>query len=922
MTLRSLGRSMIQRIAGGWYVGIPALILALMLCRTSAAEYLGNYSSHEIRDGSLVVYAGSAAISVSPYTSHIVRVSLFPDGTIESDSSIVVVLDPQGVEWQVTEQDSVLLVILSDLTIEVQKYPLRLRYEVDGMAVLSDENGFFWEGARRGIRFAIAPNEHIYGGGQRAIGIDRRGQQLDSYNASVYCYGWGAENLNITIPFLLSSRKYGLYFENTFPGHFDIAYSQSDVLEYSVSGGELSHFFIAGASAADLLDSYTQLTGRQPLPPRWALGYLQSRYGYENEGQARGVVSTFREEHIPLDAIILDLYWFGWGGMGNLNWDYSQWPNPAQMIRDFDSAGVKTILITEPYILESSSNFGTASASGYLTPDSTGNPVIMPSFWAGTAGLLDITLPEACDWFWSFYMNLANQGVGGWWCDLGEPELHPPEMIHHTGRAAEVHNVYSLLWAKLLYERYRQNFPDRRLFNLIRSGYAGMQRFSTFPWSGDVQRTFSGLQAQLPIMLSMGLSGVAYMGSDIGGFNCGPQNSELYIRWMQFGTFAPVMRAHGTGIPTEPIFWDPATRDLVADYIRLRYELLPYNYTLAWQNSITGTPLARPLFFDDPEEAVADLSDEYLWGPALLVAPILQENQTERTVYLPAGVWIDYWNDIAHIGGCWITAPAPLEIIPVYIRAGSFLPTRPSLESTNDYTTDTLFLHYYPDPSIPVSSYTLYNDDGKTPDAYAAGNYETMDFQGTASENDIVLLLDRHNHGYPGAPDSRKLYFQMHRIAHQPEQVRIAGTPLPFVQTMTDLLASDSAAFFEDAAHLLHIGFIWDGAPSTLQIEGEQLLSVPPHQTALEGNPTLYPNYPNPFNPTTQIQFDLQHSSEVTLKVFDIMGREVRTLLRAERLTAGTHVVTLDARALPSGIYFYRLETPGIAVTKKMVLIR
>jgi alpha-glucosidase (family GH31 glycosyl hydrolase) len=901
---------------------IYALLLTASLWRTSSAEYLSNYSSHEIRDESLIIYAGTSAISITPYTPNIIKVSLFPDGTIEPDSSVVVVLEPQNVEWQITDQDCVLHVTLGNLTLRIQKYPLRLRYMVNGTVVLSDENGFFWDGVERGVRFTLTPDEHVYGGGQRAISIDRRGQQLDSYNAPVYCYGFGAENLNITIPFLLSSRLYGLYFENTFPGHFDIGHSEPDVLEYRVDGGELSYFFIAGESVADLLDSYTHLTGKQPLPPRWALGYLQSRYGYENESQARGVVNTFREEHIPLDAIILDLYWFGWGGMGNLNWDYSHWPNPTQMIRDFDSVGVKTILITEPYIQESSSNFGTAYSSGYLTPDSTGNPVIMPNFWAGTAGLLDITLPEASDWFWSFYANLAGQGVGGWWCDLGEPELHPTEMVHHMGSAAEVHNIYSLLWAKLLYERYRQNFPDQRLFNLIRSGYAGMQRFSTFPWSGDVQRTFSGLQAQLPIMLSMGLSGVAYMGSDIGGFNCGPQDAELYIRWMQFGAFAPVMRAHGTGISTEPIFWDPATRDLVAEYIRLRYELLPYNYTLAWQNSIIGTPLARPLLFDEADESVANMYDEYLWGPSLLVAPVLQEGQTQRDVFLPSGVWIDYWSDATHIGRRWITAPAPLEKIPLYVRAGSFLPTKSSLECTEDYAIDTLFVHYYPDENVPTSTYTLYNDDGKTPNAYAAGQYETIDFQGTASVNNIPVQLERHNLGYPGAPNSIKMYFELHRIVHQPEIVRVAGTPLPFVQTLAELFASDSAVFFDETAHLLHTGFVWDGALSTLQIEGEQLLSTPLLQVAAEKDVILYPNYPNPFNPTTQIQFDLQRTSPVTLKVFNILGREVQTLLRAERLAQGTHVVTLNAQILPSGIYFYRLETSGTAITKKMILIR
>ncbi len=901
---------------------IISFLLILILHSVSMAEFLGNYSSHEIQDERLVIYAGTAAVSITPYTNHIVEMSLYPNGVVESDSSVVVVLEPQNVSWNVTVQDSMLSMELNGLAIEIQKYPVRFRYIANGITVLSDENGFFWEGEERGVRFRIAGNEHIYGAGERAIDIDLRGQQLNSYNVPHYCYGWEEANLNITIPFLVSSRGYGIYFENTYPGYFDIGHSVSDVFEYGVNGGELSYFFIAEDNYADILDSYTRLTGRQPLPPRWALGYLQSRYGYANESQARGVVNTFRAEHIPLDAIILDLYWFGWGQMGDLDWDYSQWPNPVQMIRDFDSVGVKTILITEPYILETSSNFGTAYANGYLTPDAAGNPVIMPDFWAGTAGLLDITHPGARDWFWTLYENLVNQGVGGWWCDLGEPERHPPEMVHYAGSAAQIHNIYSLLWAELLYERYRQNFPEQRLLNLIRSGYAGMQRFSTFPWSGDVQRTFSGLRAQPPIMLSMGLSGVAYTGSDVGGFNCGSENSELYIRWMQFGAFSPVMRAHGTGVPTEPIFWDPATRDIVSDYIRLRYELLPYNYTLAWQNSVTGTPLARPLFFEEQDEAVANMHDEYLWGPALLVAPILQEDQTTRDIYLPSGVWIDFWNDAAHIGNHWITAQAPLETIPLYVKAGSFIPTRPHFETTRDYTTDTLIVHYYPDPGVPVSDGIFYNDDGTTPDAYTMESYETIAFQGNACEDDISIHLERDNHGYPGAPDLRKMYFQLHRVATHPEAVQIAGNSLAFVPTMAEFLTADSAVFYDDTERHLHIGFVWDGAASLISIAGDGLLNACPSRSVALPEITLYPNYPNPFNSTTQIQFDIAEAADVTLKIYDIMGREVRTLMSNEHLAPGTRVITFDAQKLPSGIYFCRLETQDVSVTKKMVLLR
>ncbi|MBC8400462.1 MAG: hypothetical protein H8E14_03130 [Candidatus Marinimicrobia bacterium] len=370
--------------------------------------------------------------------------------------------------------------------------------------------------------------ENFYGAGERAININHRGMRLNSYNAPWYGYSYGASNLNITVPFVLSSKPYGIYFENTYPGYFDFGYSNSNIFEYGISGGQFSYFIINGNSFPEILTHYVDLTGHQPLPPRWTLGYLQSRFGYQSQNEAQQVVNTFQDREIPLDAIILDLYWFGWGQMGDMDWDYSAWPDPQGMISGFDSLGVKTVLISEPYVLQSSDNFSIAYNHGYLTPNSSGTPVIVWAFWAGPAGLLDVTDPSTVDWWWDFYENLQNQGVGGWWCDLGEPEAHPPEMVHYLGSAEEIHNIYSLLWAKMIYNKTKDVLPNNRLFNLIRSGYAGIQRFSVFPWSGDVQRSYSGLRAQAPIMLGMGLSGIGYMHSDIGGFTGGYQDPELY----------------------------------------------------------------------------------------------------------------------------------------------------------------------------------------------------------------------------------------------------------------------------------------------------------------------------------------------------------------------------------------------------------
>ncbi|MBI5058792.1 T9SS type A sorting domain-containing protein [candidate division KSB1 bacterium] len=898
------------------------LIAAICGLRSDArAVTLGDYTGHEVQPHGLVIHAGESGVVITPYTERVVRVSLRPHGEPGLDSSDVVVLNPIGFDWTVAVGETELTASGPRFVLHAELHPLRLRWGFDGRELVRDDSGFVWNGDARGVRLHASPTEHFYGAGERADGLDHRGRLLQGYNAPSYCYGEGAENLNIAIPLLLSSRDYALYFENSFPHTLDVGGTDFDVVEFGAQGGELSYFLMAGDSAPEVLGAYTELSGRQPLPPRWAMGYLQSRFGYQSEPEARALVNAFRAQRIPLDALILDLYWFGWGQMGDLDWDRSHWGNPVSMMADLAVMGVQTILIVEPYIVESSSNFAECYGAGYLTPDSAGTPVIMPQFWAGSAGLLDITLPAAQDWYWTFYGDRVNEGVGGWWSDLGEPELHPAHMVHAAGSAAQIHNVYSLRWAKLLFERYAEEFPATRLFNLIRSGYAGMQRYSAFPWSGDVQRSFSGMRAQLPILLSMGLSGVAFCGSDLGGFDCGPLDPELYIRWMQMGAFAPTMRAHGVNVPTEPVNFDSTTRRIVADFIRLRYRLLPYNYTLAWQNHATGMPLARPLFFDERTAETADLYDEYLWGPDLLVAPVTITGARARDVLLPPGRWINFWSDDSYAGGQTVPIAAPLEQMPVLVRAGSILPMAPVVQSTDDYDTDTLTVEYYPDPDVPSAEFTIYDDDGHTPNAYALNQYEHIRLRSAWNPVNFVLEFQRENHGFPGAPASRKMYCRLHRVSEPPVSVRLEGIELPVVEDSIQFSQADSAVLWSSPSRSLQLCFRWTGVQSDVEVEGLQILEVASRKQVTPEAARLVDTYPNPFNSMTTIRYELPGTQAVAICVYDLTGRRVAVLHEATE-SAGQHRMSWDARGLASGIYIVRLETSGSAGAMKTVLLK
>jgi len=868
----------------------------------------------------LIVYAGQAAVEIMPYSEHVVRLSLSPDGTAWPESSLVVVTPPSQVAWSFSADDSNLAVSVGDLVVQVSKFPVRIRCLRLGQTVLVDANGFWWEADERGVDFRLSVGEAIYGAGERAVGLNLRWQYLESYNRPDYCYGEGAENLNITVPLLLSSTRAAVYFDNPWPGAFDIGGENPGVLHYQVSGGELAYYLIADAEYPDLIKHYTWLTGRQPIPPLWALGYLQSRYGYERESQARTVVQAMHDARIPFDALILDLYWFGWGQMGDFDWDYSAWPNPATMMQQFAATGIKTILITEPYILQSSSNFSHCAANGLLAVDSTGAPVVLPDFWAGAAGLMDITDSTARTWWWSEYERLAQQGVGGWWCDLGEPEAHPAYMQHDAGPADKVHNSYSLRWAAMLHDGYREHFPEQRLFNLIRSGYAGMQRYGTFPWSGDVQRSFSGLRAQLPIMLTMGLCGIAYTGFDIAGFDCGERDSELYIRWIQLGTFAPVMRAHGVGVPTEPIYYDGEIRDLAKQYIELRYCMLPYNYSLAYENSMTGLPLARPLILEYRNPALMNRSDEYLWGPSLLVAPVIEEDQSQREVTLPEGIWIDFWTDRTRYGPGTITADAPLDRIPVFVKAGAVLPFGPVKSSTSGYRMDTLHIHCYPDVSEP-GGFALYEDDGTDPAALEQNRFNLIRIENSAGPTSVDVQCSYRQQGYAEAPQSRRIVFEIHRIPNAPDSVLIGGVRLSSVASLQDLLEADSAWFWSPVDARLHVAASAASLPLALHVEGAAPASASARSGAVVGSARIESFFPNPWNSEGEITFVIPHEGRVTLTLYSVLGREVATLTDA-RYSAGRHMVHVAASGLASGVYLCRLQAGGTSDVQKTVLIK
>lgn len=766
----------------------------------------------ETSDG-WMVHTDNGTIGIRPFTDEIMEVTYFPAEKYIPDSSHSVVLKPGNVTHEMERLAGGYRLKTGKLQACITNQPFRICFVKDGDTLLKEEAGFFVNKGNSGVRFRLGTNEMIFGAGERALPMNRRGYKLTLYNRPFYGYEMGASMLNYSLPLTFSSKRYALLFDNPQKGYVDIGQTDKNVMEWGTIGGTLRYYVITGISWPEITEQYTKLTGNQPLPPRWALGNLQSRMAYRNQQQAEDVVALMQQKKFPMDALILDFYWFGdsiQGHLGKLDWFKPAWPDPAGMITKFREKGIKTVLITEPYIIDTIANYRDADACGIFVTDSMGKTYHDKQFYFGPGSLIDIFKPAARDWFWRKYNAQIKNGVAGWWGDLGEPESHPSDIYHVIGSADQVHNIYGHYWDKFLFEKYAENYPETRLFHLQRSGFAGTQRFAAFPWTGDVSRSWGGFRAQLPLLLTMSLSGLGYIHSDAGGFAQGVKDEELYTRWLQFAVFTPVLRPHGSNYPSEPVYWSEKTQEIVRNYMNLRYAMLPYNYTLAWNNTVTGAPLMRPLFYRYPDDTTAlKTGDEYLWGESFLVAPVTEKGQKTRKVYLPEGYWYDLNRDEKYAGNQWIDYPVTLEQMPVFIRSGSFIPFTDTISSTDYYDASRYTVWYFPDQE---TVYEQYEDDGKDNQSLAKGRYEIIRYEGKQEQEKTTVTISRSG-CWKGMTGKKIITLQV-PLMKAPQQVCLNGKTLK-----NDNSPTLSVPSWSYDRHWLTVKFLVETKPVTVQIQ-------------------------------------------------------------------------------------------------------
>ena len=673
-----------------------------------------------------------------------------------------------------------------DVAAQVDKRTHAISYTVNGKVVAKERNGLSVSDSGVSLSFALDENEKLYGGGQRVLGMDRRGHSMPLYNKAHYGYTTSSNQMYYGLSAVMSSKHYSVLFDNTASGELDIGKTNSEELLFKAQGGRASYIMVLGESLEDTVTSTVAVTGKQPLPPRWLLGNFASRFGYKSQQQVMDVVDQFNQQDIPVDAVVLDLYWFGKdvkGHMGNLSWDTEAFPAPETMIASLREQDVKTVLITEPFILTTSKQWESAVAADALAAKDDGSPYTF-DFYFGNTGLVDVFSEKGQNWFWSFYEKLAAQGVAGWWGDLGEPEVHPDDIQHMWQSTkvsgAEVHNAYGHQWAKTVYKNLTALQPNTRPFVLMRSGFLGSQRFGMVPWTGDVSRSWGGLKPQVELALQMSVFGLAYTHSDLGGFAGGDTfDPELYTRWLQFGTFSPVFRPHAQdAIAPEPIFHDDPVKSIARDFIKLRYAMLPYNYSLAFENALHGTPLMRPLALSFDQDRWFEEASSYMWGDAFLVSVVTEPNQSEWKVTLPEGVWFDFFSDTKYYGdkaGKVVNYPLTDATFPVWVKAGSFVPMSENMSRTEDYDASKLTLHYYHDMSVERAQYQLYEDDGKNPQTVEKGLFTTIALSASTTRDGELTLNIASDGSYIGMPKTRELSWVIHGVTAKPQHVLVNG---------------------------------------------------------------------------------------------------------------------------------------------------
>lgn len=750
-------------------------------------QFLGNVTAYQKEERGVLLTCGPNQLRVTVLAADLVQVRLARNNEWDNSASYAVIkMQWPAVEWKLAETTEALHITTPELLIQVRRTPCRLAFfDKSGNLINQDDEqlGMVWDGPEVGCYKKLFDDEKFFGLGEKTGLLDKRGNEWVMWNSDIPAYTDVTDPLYQSHPFFIGVRPvgaYGIFFDNTYKTYFNMGAGNHRFYSFRAERGEMNYYFIFGPAIKKVITRYSELVGRMPLPAQWALGYQQCRWSYYPESEVRALARTFREKQIPCDVIYLDIHYMD--GYRCFTWDKSRFPDPARMLGDLRTQGFKVVVIVDP---------GIKVDPGYLVYDDglrgdhfikfPDGQIYIGDVWPGPSHFANFTVPATRRWWGSLHRQFVEQGVAGFWNDMNEPAVWgkavPDLVLFDEGDKKvshkKIHNLFGHLMAQSTYEGLRELRPNERPFILTRAGFSGTQRYAAM-WTGDNVATEEHLEMAIRMCLGLGLSGVPFVGSDVGGF-MGTPSPELFARWIQVGAFTPLFRTHsayGTN-EQEPWSFGDEVEDISRQYIRLRYELMPYLYNAFRQSAETGLPIMRPLFMefqDDAESYAWHNYTQYFVGEDLLVAPVTRVGHRTRKAYLPGSTamrWYDFWENKIYAGGQYIFVDAPMERLPLFVRAGAIIPSCEAQNYVGEKPLAQLHFEVYPDDR---STRTFYEDDGHTFD-YQRGEFCETSLACVMDRDQVEFTIGERKGNF--APVVRELLVRIHGQAQAPRAVMV-----------------------------------------------------------------------------------------------------------------------------------------------------
>lgn len=780
---------MISRCRRSFFAILVLVTFSIPIFAAAKPHTIGPVSNARKLPDGLQFRSGDAVVRITVAAPGIWRLRYTIHPGFPPDHSFAVIPQPQSPSnIKFTQSATALKLADGNVVVSVNRSSGLITFSDNhGTPILADQpdHPATWNDQGFRVYKTMTPLDAFFGLGDKADGMNHRGNAFTNWNTDAYGWQQGTDPLYKSIPFFIgvtdNLTAFGVFLDNTYRTSFDFGKESSSYFSFGADGGELKYYFIAGPTPKEVVERYTSLTGRTPLPPLYALGFQQSRYSYYPEARVRQVAEEFRTRKIPCDVLYLDIDYQQDYKAFTINRNY--FPHFEQMVKDLGNQGFKLVLISDLHLKKEAGYppYDEGAAHDYFVRNPDGSQYV-GRVWPGPSVFPDFTLTSARKWYGSLYKMFTDMGIAGFWNDMNEPAVFrypektmPLSTVHRvdaetenrnpsgpirTTDHREIHNVFGMENVRATHDGLLALRPNERPFVLTRAAFAGSQRYAA-TWTGDNSSTWAHYRLTVPTLLSMSVSGYPLVGADVGGFDGSP-TPDLLTRWLELGAFQPIDRDHTTkgSLDQEPWVHGPEHEAIRRRYIETRYRLLPYIYTSMEETSRTGIPLMRPMFLEHPRLGMMEgINDrEYFFGPDLLIAPKLSEMLDPYDVTLPSGTWYDYWTgrkvevtehpawEADHIDVP--NAPqAPmvetfklnpkLDELPVYVRGGSIIPHQPLVQSTSEKPQGPLQLAVYPGPNCSGSVYT---DDGHTFD-YQHGHYFRQTFTCDATPQGVTVKL-------------------------------------------------------------------------------------------------------------------------------------------------------------------------------------